>query len=222
MAHKGFRRTFLTGLVIVLPAWVTLWILSLVFGLFAGAVTPVVLKVIEVIGLGAWSVVAWVDYVAPVVSVALSVFSIYLVGLVGGNVLGRQVIALVDRFLLQVPFVRGIYKATRQFFDTFAKPRGFNRVVLLEYPRKGLWTLALVTGTARGEVRQNTTGTMISVFVPTTPNPTSGFLLFVDERDVVPLKMSVEDALKMIVSGGVVSPEEPALVTGEAPAKSSQ
>jgi uncharacterized membrane protein len=210
MATKSFRRTFLTGLIIVLPAWVTLWIISLIFGLFAGAVTPLVHKLIQLVGLSDGSEAAWVRYVAPVVSVALSFLTIYLVGLIGGNVLGRQLIAAIDRLLLQVPFVRGIYKATRQFFDTFAKPRGFNRVVLVEYPRQGLWTLALVTGTPRGEVQRQIEGSVISIFVPTTPNPTSGFLLFVDEREVVPLAMSVEDALKMIVSGGVVNPGEPA------------
>ncbi len=217
MARKSVRSTFLTGLIIVLPLWLTVWLLSLIWGVFADALTPLVLQVIKLFALGEWSEKAWVNYLAPLVSVSLSVLLIYLVGLVGANVIGRQVIAAFDKLLLQVPFVRGIYKATRQFFDTFANPKGnaFQRVVLIEYPRRGLWTLALVTNETRGEVQRRTPHPVISVFVPTTPNPTSGFLLFVPTAEVIELTMSVEDALKMIVSGGVVLPGEPLGLAGQ-------
>lgn len=206
--RKTLRRTFLTGLVIVLPVVITGWVVSFVFSLLARTVTPVVLQAIKLVGLGAWIAQAWVNYAAPLVSVALSLLLIYLIGLVGGNVLGRQAVALFDKLMMRLPFVRGIYSATRQFFATFSrsKSEAFSRVVLVEYPRKGLWTMALVTARTDGEVQDRTQQNMISVFVPTTPNPTSGWLLFVPEQDCVFLDMSVDDAFKMIISGGVVTP----------------
>jgi uncharacterized membrane protein len=207
--RKTFRRTFLTGVIIVLPVVVTGWIVHFVFNLLARTLTPVVVQTLQLFGLGAWSQQAWLNYVAPLVSVALSLLLIYLLGLVGTNVIGKQILALVDRLILQVPFVRGIYSATRQFFRTFSRSRGeaFSRVVLVEYPRRDLWTMALVTARTGGEVQEKTRADMISVFVPTTPNPTSGWLLFVPEEDCVFLDMSVDDAFKMIISGGVVTPK---------------
>lgn len=206
--RKTFRRTFLTGVVIILPVVVTGWIILFVFNLLARTLTPVVLQSIQLFGLGAWSKAAWLNYAAPLVSVTLSLLLIYLIGLIGGNVLGKQVIGLFDKLMMQVPFVRGIYSATRQFFQTFSRSKGeaFSRVVLVEYPRKDLWTMALVTARTRGEVQERTHANMVSVFVPTTPNPTSGWLLFVPEEDCIFLDMSVDDAFKMIISGGVITP----------------
>jgi len=210
--RKTFRRTFLTGLIVVLPLVLTVWIIFSVFGIIATTVTPVVLKVIGWVSIGAWSAQAWLNHVAPLVSVALTVLLIYLVGLVGGNVIGRQLIAAFDRLILQLPFVRGIYSAIRQFFETFSRSKGeaFSRVVLVEYPRKDLWTMALVTSRTGGEVQEKTKRNMVSVFVPTTPNPTSGWLLFAPEEDVIYLDMSVDDAFKMIISGGIITPPKPA------------
>ena len=158
--------------------------------------------------LESWLEQAWVDYLAPVVSVTLAVVLICLLGLFGGNVLGKQLLRGIDRLLMQVPFVRGIYSATRQFLDTFAKSGSdaFSRVVLVEYPRKGLWTMALVTSETEGEVQIRLEQRVVSVFIPTTPNPTSGWLLFVPEEDVIALEMSVDDAFKMIISGGILTP----------------
>ncbi|MFC1611005.1 DUF502 domain-containing protein [Myxococcota bacterium] len=210
--RKTFRRTFLTGLVIVLPVVLTGWIVYFVFGLVAKTVTPFVREIIRLAGLGAWSEQAWVNIVAPLVSVALSLLFIYLMGLIGGNVIGRQILSLFEKLLLQVPFVRAIYSAMRQFFQTFTRSKGeaFSRVVLVEYPRKDLWTMALVTARTHGEVQDRLEERMVSVFVPTTPNPTSGWLLFVPEKDAIFLDMSVDDAFKMIISGGVITPTRPA------------
>jgi uncharacterized membrane protein len=206
--RKTFRRTFLTGVIIILPVVVTGWIVYFVFNLLARTVTPVVLQSFKLFELGTWSEAAWLNYAAPLVSVALSLLLIYLIGLIGGNVLGKQVIGLFDKLMMQVPFVRGIYSATRQFFQTFSRSKGeaFSRVVLVEYPRKDLWTMALVTARTRGEVKERIQANMVSVFVPTTPNPTSGWLLFVPEEDCIFLDMSVDDAFKMIISGGVITP----------------
>lgn len=223
---KTLRRTFVTGLLIVLPVLVTIFIIRFVLGQIDKAVTPMVLKLIPLVGLGRWAETAWVDYLAPLVSVALSLLLIYLLGLIGENVIGRQILKWIDKMLRQVPVVRGIYSATRQFLDTFSSGgKAFNRVVLIEYPRKDLWTMALMTADTTGEVQHRTGQKVVSVFIPTTPNPTSGWLLFVPEEDVIELEMSVDDAFKMIISGGVLTPEfhpdgtAPAKIAASEPAK---
>ena len=112
--------------------------------------------------------------------------------------------------MARVPVVRGLYGATKQIFETvLAKQSGaFREVALIEYPRKGIWTLGFISGTTRGEVAGVTDETLVNVFVPTTPNPTSGFLLFLPKTDVIELAMTVEEGIKMIVSGGIVTPPD--------------
>lgn len=201
------RARLLAGLLIILPVFVTFWIIKFAFTQIDNAITPSVLTAIELMGFGWVREAGWIGYTAPVVSVLVLVTMIYVIGLVGSNVLGRQLLALVDRMLRTIPVVKGIYGATRQFLDTFSTDgRAFSKVVLMEYPRKGLWTMGLLTNDTRGEVPAKTGVDLVSVFVPTTPNPTSGWLLFVPKEDVIELEMSVDDAFKMIISGGVLTP----------------
>lgn len=206
------RRTFVTGLLIVLPGLVTVFVIRFVFAQVNSTVMPMVLKLIPLVGLGRWAEAAWMNYMAPLVSISLTFLLIYLLGLLGENVIGRQVLTFFDRLLRQVPIVRGIYSATSQFIDTFSgDKKAFSRVVLVEYPRRGLWTMALLTSDTTGEVQHRTAKEVVSVFVPTTPNPTSGWLLFVPSDEIIELEMSVDDAFKMIISGGVLTPQyEPA------------
>lgn len=205
--QKTLRRAFITGLLIVLPLLVTFWVIHFIFTLIDDAVSPVVVHAIRLLGLGILDDRAWVDYVAPLVSVVLAVALICLVGLVGGNVFGRQLLQGLDFVLMQVPLVRSIYSSTRQFVETFSRASGqsFSRVVLVEYPRKGLWTVGLVTSSVRSEVQVRTVDEVIAVFLPTTPNPTSGWLVYVRESEVVPLRMSVDDAFKLVISGGILA-----------------
>ena len=117
---------------------------------------------------------------------------IYVLGALAGNVLGRQLIQNLEKLLMQIPVVRGIYSATRQFLETFSgdKTKAFSKVVLFQYPREGLWTVGLLTSDTKGEVRQKSGRDMVSVFVPTTPNPTSGWLIFVPVEDIPLLVIS--------------------------------
>jgi len=109
-----------------------------------------------------------------------------------------------------MPVVRSIYGATKQIFETVLahKSTAFRQVCLVEYPRRGIWSLGFVTGTAVGEIQERTSDQVVNVFLPTTPNPTSGFLLLVPTRDLILLKMSVEDGIKMVISGGIITPPE--------------
>jgi len=208
---RTFRSTFVAGLFICLPLAVTLWTIQFVFSRVDHLLTPIVLDLGRFLGLGPWLEAAWADYAAPLVSVALGVLAIWLVGLVGGNVLGRQILRGLERIVLQVPVVRSIYGATRQFIEAFSPGAGraFSRVVLVEYPRPGVWTLGLVTNTHNPAISERTGKQMISVFLPTTPNPTSGWLAFVPDNELISLTMSVDDAFKLIVSGGVLNNSKP-------------
>lgn len=205
-----FRRTFVTGLIFILPVLVTIWLIRLVLDQIGATVKPIVVQMIRVVTLNTGNERILVDYLAPVLSVSLALGAIWLIGLIGGNVFGRKMLRRLEGFMLQIPVVRGIYSATRQFLDTFsaAGSKAFQEVTLVEYPRKGLWSMAFVTkdGTA-SEIQQRTHDTVVSVFIPTTPNPTSGWLLFVAREDMIPLTMTVDEAFKMIISGGVLTPE---------------
>jgi len=206
------KRTLITGLIILTPILVSVWLVRFVFVQIHHSITPALLHLLRLFGVGPWLETTFVNIGAPIFSVALAGLFIYFLGLLGGNVIGRQLLEWFERLLMQIPVVRGIYSATRQFLETFSREnnQAFRKVVLVEYPRKGLWTMALLTNDTRGEVAQTYEEPMVSVFVPTTPNPTSGWLLFVPKKDVVELSMSVDDAFKMIISGGVLTPEKPA------------
>jgi len=188
--------------------FVSFWLVTLLFGLINETVTPVLFQVVSWFASSAWVEQAWVNYIAPLVSIVLAVAVIYVIGLVGGNVFGRQLLAWLEAVLLRVPIVRGIYGATRQFIDTFSRQdgRAFSGVVLVEFPRAGTWTLGLVTGSTQGEIYRRIHRDLVNVFVPTTPNPTGGYLIFVPSENVIRLEMSIDDALKMIISGGVLTP----------------
>ena len=128
-------------------------------------------------------------------------------GLAGG-IIGRALNGLLESILNRLPVIRSLYGAIKQIMETVLanKSAAFRECVLIEYPRKGIWTLGFITGATKGEVQERAAEQLINVFVPTTPNPTSGFLLFVPERDIVRLKMRTEDGLKLVVSGGIVTP----------------
>lgn len=207
----SIKRTLITGLIILTPILVSVWIVRFVFLQIHQSITPAVLNLLRLLGVGPWLETTFVNVGAPIFSVALAVAVIYLLGLLGGNVIGRQLLEGFERLLMQIPVVRGIYSATRQFLDTFSRDsnQAFRKVVLVEYPRKGLWTMALLTNETKGEVALAYEEPMVSVFIPTTPNPTSGWLLFVPKKDVIELAMSVDEAFKMIISGGVLTPDAP-------------
>ncbi|MBJ79679.1 MAG: hypothetical protein CMH60_00010 [Myxococcales bacterium] len=206
---KRTKRTFITGLVIILPIAITLWVVKFIVIQTTSALTPIIHKVISSFGLGALIDTATVKYLSMGLSLLFTLIIIYLIGLVGGTVIGKQLLAWFERILMQVPVVRSVYSAVRQFLDTFSSSGGsaFRQVVMVEYPRKGLWTLALLTADTKGEIATKLDQEMISVFVPTTPNPTSGWLLLVPKADAIPLEMSVDEAFKLIISGGVLTPE---------------
>ncbi|MEK9853347.1 MAG: DUF502 domain-containing protein, partial [Rhodobiaceae bacterium] len=140
----------------------------------------------------------------------IGVVLITVIGAVAAGLLGRWIIKLGESILNRMPVVRSIYGASKQILETVISTQSdaFREVVLVEYPRKGLWVIGFVTGGTKAEVARRIDIDMVNVFVPTTPNPTSGFLLFCPRKDVIFMDMSVEDAVKLVVSGGIVTPPD--------------
>lgn len=167
----------------------------------------------------------YLPFSIPGIGLLLALVGLTLIGALTAGILGRAVNRLFEGLLARLPVIRSLYSAIRQIMETVLanKSSAFRECVLIEYPRKGIWTLGFLTGVARGEVQERTSEEVINVFVPTTPNPTSGFLLFVPAKDVIRLKMPIEDGLKLVVSGGIVTPPPgvTALPAGETASRTS-
>ncbi|THB66216.1 MAG: DUF502 domain-containing protein [Desulfovibrio sp.] len=146
----------------------------------------------------------------PGLGLILVIIVLFLTGLIVRNVMGRKVVTIGERILAHIPFVSKFYNALKQLIEAIFQSsiKDFQRVVLIEYPRLGVYTLGFVTGEAMGEIQRKTKQHVINLFVPTTPNPTSGFYLMVPEEDLIPLDMGVEDAFKLLISGGILNPED--------------
>ncbi|NQY51795.1 MAG: DUF502 domain-containing protein [Piscirickettsiaceae bacterium] len=145
----------------------------------------------------------------PGLGVVLAIILVLITGIIVANLLGRRIVAAWESLLSRIPLVRSLYTGIKQILEAVlaADAKSFRKVLLIEYPRKGVWSLAFMTSDSLGEVQSKTELDMISVFIPTTPNPTSGFVLMIPNKDVVQLNMGVEEGLKMIISMGVVVPD---------------
>lgn len=204
------RARLLRGVILVLPLVVTVWLLGLLFDVINRNVTPLVRALFESIGvpgLQLW----WARLGIPIVSLALTVLFIYLLGLVGGNLAARRLLVLVESWILRIPLVKGIYGSSRQLLNAFSftGTRAFSKVVIVEYPRRGIWTFGFVTGEVEHRIRHpDRELAAVPVFLPTTPNPTSGWMSLVPTGELRIVDISIEDAVKLIVSGGIVSPPD--------------
>jgi uncharacterized membrane protein len=155
----------------------------------------------------------------PGLGLVIAVVVLTLVGALTAGYLGRLLLRLSERILARMPVIRSIYSAAKQIFETVlaSKSNTFREVVLTEWPRPGMWTIAFVTAHPEGDIRDHVGPDTVAIYVPTTPNPTSGYLMFVRRRDVITLPMSVEEGIKLVLSGGIIAPpaRRPAGVTEE-------
>lgn len=202
------RGHLLRGLLLALPMVITIWLLRILFGLLTESVTPWVLAVLR--GMGVHAIEGWHARAAvPVIGIVLTLLVIYLIGLIAANFAGRRLLDLIEAGILKIPLVKTIYGSSRQLLDAInvGNQGAFSRVVLVEYPRLGVWTLGFVTNenTSTLDTRNGAVPAVL-VFFPTTPNPTSGWLAVVPCRDILDLDMTVEEGVKLVVSGGIVSP----------------
>lgn len=207
------KRYLIAGLLVWLPLAITLWVLQAVLsaldGVFAGLITATQ----AVLPVGAHSPLEALKQV-PGLGVIVMVLGLLLTGMFATNMVGQWWLSQGNRLLSRIPIVKSIYSSVKQVSDTLFSTSGnaFREAVLVQYPRAGSWTIAFVTGKPGGEAAEHLSGDYLSLYVPTTPNPTSGFFLMVPRADVIELRMSVDEALKYIISMGVVAPPLPPTV----------
>ncbi|MFO1381649.1 MAG: DUF502 domain-containing protein [Chitinivorax sp.] len=193
------KRYFITGLLIWVPLGITVWVLQALIGTMDQSLLllPHSLQPKELFG-----------FHVPGIGAILTVLIVFLTGLATANILGQRMVRFWEGVLARIPIVKSIYYSVKQVSDTLFSSSGeaFRKALLIQYPRQGSWTIAFQTGTPGGEVARHLHDDFVSVYVPTTPNPTSGFFLMMAKKDVIELEMSVDDALKYIISMGVVAP----------------
>jgi uncharacterized membrane protein len=202
--REATRRYFIAGLVFSAPIAITIWVIWKIVVFMDNLILPRVLKLV-IPGLED-------PPPLPLVGMLFTFFVIILLGVIARHLFGGEFTRAWERLLGRVPVARNIYSGVKQLFEAIfssGQRSQFNRVVLVEYPRKGIYALAFTTGAARGRVQEATEKRMLNCFLPTTPNPTSGFYLLVPEDEVVDTKMSVEDAFKLVMSAGLVAPDSP-------------
>lgn len=190
---SAVRRYFLTGLLATIPIWGTYLVLKTLLETLDGFVGNTLRE--------------HLPYYIPGLGIIVLLLLIFTMGLLTANFLGQRLVSWGEEIMEHLPIVRSVYSTIKSMVNMVSTSKeGFRRVVLIEFPRKGQYSLAFVTGATEGEVQQLTNEKVLNVYVPTTPNPTSGYLLFVPESEIIPLSMTVEDGMKMIISGGLYTP----------------
>ncbi|MEO9901996.1 MULTISPECIES: DUF502 domain-containing protein [Alphaproteobacteria] len=202
------RNYFLTGLVITGPIGITLWLTWTFIQWVDGWVKPIVPR--------AYNPETYLPFPVPGLGLILAILILTIVGFLAANFLGRSLLSVGESLVNRMPLVRNLYSGLKQIFETVLDERSnsFSKAALVEYPRKGLWAIVFISTDTKGEVarRLKDKAETVSVFLPTTPNPTSGFLLFVPREDVIELSMGVEDAAKLVISAGLVNPDYPEIL----------
>ncbi len=201
------RGYLLTGIVVTAPIFLTIY-LTYVFLSFVD-------KHVTKLFPDAWYYGLYGGTTIPGLGLLVAIAFFIFVGWFAKNFFGRLIIRISEYIVDRMPVIRTIYSAIKQVFETImaSKSQAFREAVMMEYPRKGVWSIGFVTGKTEGEVQRVTSEETINVFVPTTPNPTSGYLLFVPKKELVYLEMSVEEAVKLVVSAGIITPPDRGITT---------
>ena len=196
------RNYLLAGVIVTAPISITLYVSWLFIDFVDRQVTPLIPE--------KYNPETYLPFGLPGLGLVVMVLVLTLIGALTAGFIGRFFVRTGEQLLAQMPVVRTIYSALKQVFETvFAeKATAFREVVLIEYPRRGIWAVGFATGSTKGEVQNLVEDEVVNIFLPTTPNPTSGFLLFLPRKDVVFLSMSVEEGVKMVISAGVVTPPD--------------
>jgi uncharacterized membrane protein len=201
---SALRKWLFTGLLVIVPGVITIAVLNWIVGTLD--------QTLQILP-GAWQPDKLLGFHIPGFGVLLTLLILLVVGATASNFAGRKLVQLGDGLVSRIPVVRSIYSSVKQVSDTLFSESGnaFRTAVLVQWPREGVWTVAFITGTPNGEVAAYLRDEFVSVYVPTTPNPTGGYFVMVRKSDCVELDMSVDAALKYIISMGVVAPYDPAL-----------
>jgi uncharacterized membrane protein len=193
------KKYFITGLLVLVPLVITVWVLSTLIN----TLDQSLLLLPET-----WRPKAYFGQEIPGLGALLTLLTIFITGVIATNIFGQQLIVLWESLLSRVPVVKSIYSSVKQVSDTLFSDSGnaFRKAVLIQYPHEGAWTIAFITGAPGADVSHHLQGEHVSVYVPTTPNPTSGFFLMLPKTNIIELEMSVDQALKYIISMGTVVP----------------
>ncbi|MDH5477031.1 MAG: DUF502 domain-containing protein [Nitrospinota bacterium] len=200
----SIRRTFLAGLAVVIPIVVTILIFKLMFQTLDNFLGPLVTKALLLAGAPIPK-----TFEVPGLGIVSTILIVFMVGAVTKNYFGRKLLDLSEWMVDQIPIIRSVYTGAKQVMSAIstAGAQSFSKVVLIEFPRKGAFSLAFITGENFSEVQQRTKEDLVNVFLPTTPNPTTGYFMMIPRQDVIELDMSVEEGIKMLVSAGLVTPK---------------
>jgi uncharacterized membrane protein len=200
---QDLKNDLIAGLLVVIPLATTIWLTITIAGWVINFLTKIPKQLNPFQGMQPFLV----EILNLFVGLAVPLLSILLIGLMARNIAGRWLLETGEQVLAAIPLAGQVYKTLKQLLETLLKDSGskFRRVVLVEYPRRGIWAIGFVTGIISSEIQSQMSRPMLSVFIPTTPNPTTGWYTVVPEDEVVNLSMSIEDAFKIIVSGGIVS-----------------
>jgi uncharacterized membrane protein len=195
----ALRKYLIAGLLVWVPLGVTVFVLKFLVEFMDRTLVLLPLR---------WRPEALLGFPIPGLGVVLAFLILLFTGMIVANLFGRKLVQLWERFLARIPFVRSIYSSVKQITETIfsSSGRSFRKVVLLQFPREGTWTIAFITSDGVDSVERHTGEPMTNLFVPTAPNPTSGYFLMVPTANLVELEMSIDDALKIIISGGAVIP----------------
>lgn len=193
------RRYFITGLLIWVPVVITVWVLNLLVSTMDQTILLLP---------ASFQTEHWLGFHVPGLGAVVTLLIVFLTGLFATNILGQRLVAFWERAVTRIPVVNSIYSGVKQVSDTLFSPGGqaFRRALLVQWPREGMWTIAFLTGKPGGDVVNHLSGDYVSVYVPTTPNPTGGYFVILPRSATVELDMTVDEALKYIISMGVVAP----------------
>ena len=206
---QDLKNDLIAGLLVVIPLATTIWLTITIASWVINFLTRIPKQINPYDNLHP----ILVNLLNLLVGLTVPLLCILLIGLMARNIAGRWLLDFGERILQAIPLAGAVYKTLKQLLETLLKDSNgkFRRVILVEYPRPGIWAIAFVTGTMSSEIQSNMSRPMLSIFIPTTPNPTTGWYAIVPEDDVVNLSMSIEDAFKLVISGGIVGPTSSAL-----------
>ena len=199
---QRLRAYLFAGILVTAPIFITFYLAWLFVTFVDSKITPLIPAV--------YNPETYLPFALPGLGLLVLIIALMIVGALTAGFVGRLWIRFSEQILSQMPVIRNVYSAVKQILETVLaqQSNAFREAILIEYPRRGIWAIGFITGHTKGEVQNLTEEECINVFLPTTPNPTSGFLLFVPVKDIVPLSMSVEEAIKMVISGGIVTPPD--------------
>lgn len=216
---KDVRRRMFTGLLLILPVYVTYFVIKFLFGFVGGTLSPVIRKVFQFYGV-ALPKTSLDEFVITFLGLILTFISLYFIGIFAANFVGKAIITYFENLLTKTPVVKSIYSSVKQIIHSISLPgkQAFKRVVLVDFPKEGTKSIGFVTGATK----YNNEKVFITVFIPTTPNPTTGFIIFTTEDDVLDANLTVEEAFKILFSGGVLTPDRLFAAAKTAPTNTSQ